>query len=237
MIPKQEQSWPGKLLSRAPSRAALRLRRAGAAVLLGATLLTACSAQDPAPTTQAPTPTPTSAPSPAATTVVPDVPIYDATVGPAPTASASPPVHLTIPDVGIDMPVDPVGVTDDGQMVIPEDANRAGWYEFGPAPSDPQGSTLVAAHVDSRQTGIGQFAKLRKIPVGSAVTVTTADGVTHDFVVASVEKVPKEGAPVGDWFDRTGTPRLVLVTCGGKWRKDIGHYADNVVVTADPSGA
>ena len=74
------------------------------------------------------------------------------------------------------MAVDPVGVRDDGEMEIPEDADRAGWYRFGPAPADPAGATVVAAHVDSVQTGIGQFARLRDVAVGAAVTVTTADG-------------------------------------------------------------
>ena len=60
-----------------------------------------------------------------------------------------PPVRLVVPDVGIDMAVDPVGVRDDGEMEIPEDADRAGWYRFGPAPADPAGATVVAAHVDS----------------------------------------------------------------------------------------
>ena len=57
------------------------------------------------------------------------------------------------------MAVDPVGVRDDGEMEIPEDADRAGWYQFGPAPADPAGATVIAAHVDSVQTGIGQFAR------------------------------------------------------------------------------
>ena len=61
------------------------------------------------------------------------------------------------------MPVDPVGVQDDGDMQIPEDANRAGWYRFGPAPADAQGATVLAAHVDSRLTGVGQFSRLRKL--------------------------------------------------------------------------
>ena len=145
-------------------------------------------------------------------------------------------MRLQIPDVGIDLPVDPVGVTADGLMEIPEDADRAGWYEFGPAPSDPAGSTVVAAHVDSRLTGIGQFARLRKVPVGSTLSLTTADGSVHTYRVSTVEKIAKDQAPVDQWFDRSGAPRLVLVTCGGAWRRDIGHYADNVVVTAEPLG-
>jgi len=230
---EQNTPWPGKADAArvAPTRAAACL------VALALTLLTACSAPaDPAPV---PTVAATATASPKTTPppVLPDVPLYDAALGaqPAP-ATAPPPVRLVVPDVGIDMAVDPVGVKDDGEMAIPEDADRAGWYEFGPTPSDPQGSTLVAAHVDSWQTGIGQFAKLRKVAVGSTLTVTTADGTAHGYRVVDVTKVAKEGAPVDQWFDRSGAPRLVLVTCGGAFRRDIGHYTDNVVVTAEPTG-
>jgi len=227
-------SWPGTAL--APSRASARVL--ATVVVLGATLgpLTACTG--PEPTSEpvvAASPSPTATPRP--TPVLPAIPVYDADLGAQGPAAATPaPVRLVVPDVGIDMPVDPVGVQDDGEMQIPEDADRAGWYEFGPAPADPAGATVMAAHVDSRQTGIGQFAKLRDVGVGATLTVTTADGSEHAYRVVGVDKVPKEGAPVDQWFDRSGAPRLVLVTCGGTFRRDIGHYTDNVVVTAEPLG-
>ncbi|WP_426593608.1 class F sortase [Cellulomonas sp. McL0617] len=227
--------WSGKVDAGrvAPTRAVARRL---VVALATAAVLAACSS-GPGPVVAAqPSATATPRPSPAtAVPVVPDVPIYDATLGPV--APPSPrPVRLDVPDVAIGMPVDPVGVLDDGEMAIPEDANRAGWYEFGPTPSDPTGSTVVAGHVDSRQTGIGQFAKLRKLGVGASITVTTEDGVKHVYAVTSVEKIAKAGAPVSQWFDRSGAPRLVLVTCGGAWNRAIGHYSDNVVVTAEPIG-
>ncbi|MBO3102448.1 class F sortase [Cellulomonas fengjieae] len=206
------------------------------AVIVLSAVLAACTT---APAT-APSPSLTSTaaePTAEPTATGPRVPVRDATLGahePAPAAPA--PVRLAVPDVGIDMAVDPVGVRDDGEMEIPEDANRAGWYRFGPAPADRAGATVVAAHVDSVQTGIGQFARLLDVAVGATVTVTTADGVAHEYRVVTVEKVPKDGAPVDQWFDRSGAPRLVLVTCGGTFRRDIGHYTDNVVVTAEPIG-
>lgn len=225
-------SSPGKAF--APSRASARVL--AAVVVLGATIgpLTACTGPEPSsgPAVAA-SPSPTATPRP--TAVVPSVPVVDATLGAA-VAATPPPVRLVVPDVGIDMAVDPVGVRDDGEMEIPEDADRAGWYRFGPAPADPAGATVVAAHVDSVQTGIGQFARLRDVAVGSTVTVTSADGSPYEYRVVSVEKVPKDGAPVDQWFDRSGAPRLVLVTCGGTFRRDIGHYTDNVVVTAEPLG-
>ena len=209
-----------------------------AVVVLGSTLgpLTACTGPAPAagPVVAASS-SPAATPRP--TAVVPDVPVHDADLAAqVPVAATPPPVRLVVPDVGIDMAVDPVGVQDDGQMQIPEDADRAGWYEFGPAPADAAGATVLAAHVDSRLTGIGPFARLREVGVGATLTVTTADGGEHGYRVVGVEKVPKDGAPVDQWFDRSGAPRLVLVTCGGTFRRDIGHYTDNVVVTAEPLG-
>ncbi len=143
-------------------------------------------------------------------------------------------MRLVVPDVSVDMAVDPVGVQEDGAMQIPEDADRAGWYRYGPAPSDAQGTTVLAAHVDSRLTGIGPFARLRELNVGSTLTVTTSDGTEHAYRVVDRQEVAKDTAPVAQWFERTGAPRLVLVTCGGAFRRDIGHYEDNIVVTAEP---
>ncbi len=221
-----------------PASALAARSRVGVAAVGGAlvaVLLAGCGASDwnaPAPNLYVP---PEPAPVATAAPVVPHVPIRDAALTAAQVPDAPPaPVRLEVPGVGIDMSVDPVGVTDAGTMELPEDADRAGWYEYGPTPSDARGSTLVAAHVDSRLTGIGPFARLREVTVGSPLTLTTADGVAHSYVVASVVKTPKDEAPVDEWFDRTGTPRLVLVTCGGQWIRAAGHYSDNVVVTASP---
>ena len=225
-------SRPGR--ASAPSRVSARVLATVAALGTATVLLTACTGPDPAPG-PAVAASPSSTATPLPTAAVPSVPVIDATLG-ATVVVTPPPVRLVVPDVGIDMAVDPVGVRDDGEMEIPEDADRAGWYQFGPAPADPAGATVVAAHVDSVQTGIGQFARLRDVPVGATVTVTSADGTPHDYRVVAVEKIAKDGAPVDQWFDRSGAPRLVLVTCGGTFRRDIGHYTDNVVVTAEPIG-
>lgn len=165
----------------------------------------------------------------------PQVPVRDARVPPV-TVPVDPPVRLEIPGLELSMPVDPAGVADDGSMEVPPDATHAGWYRFGPAPASATGTTLIAAHVDSRLTGIGPFAQLHRLRPGDAVEVATGAGGQHTYVVVDVLRVAKESAPVGTWFDRDGPPRLVLVTCGGAWRADIGHYADNVVVTAEPVG-
>jgi hypothetical protein len=154
-----------------------------------------------------------------------------------PVAPTPEPAHLTLPTLGVDLPVDPVGVEEDGQMEIPPHAERAGWYRFGPAPGDPAGAAVIAAHVDSiASEGLGPFARLRDLDPGDPVDVALADGSVVHFTVADVSQVPKTDVTWPDVFDREGPPRTVLVTCGGKWQPDVRHYSDNVIVTLEQVG-
>jgi sortase (surface protein transpeptidase) len=167
-------------------------------------------------------------------TAVPVVPRRDS----SPQAQAGspevpPPARLEVPDVGLDMPVLPMGVDDSGAMALPADTADAGWYRFGPAPREA-GTTVIAAHVDSRIHGLGAFARLRDVPENAAVTVTTADGTRRTYRVERIERTPKTEVPLELLFDRGGPERLVLVTCGGRFDRGTGHYVDNVLVTALP---
>ncbi|MCV2392934.1 class F sortase [Actinotalea sp. M2MS4P-6] len=164
-----------------------------------------------------------------------DVPVQDASLDALPAQAPSAPVHLTLPTLGVDLPVDPVGVADDGQMEIPPHAERAGWYRFGPAPGAPEGTAIIAAHVDSIvSAGLGPFARLRDLASGDQVAVDLADGSTLAYRVDDVTAVPKTDVVWPDVFVRDGPARLVLVTCGGRWQPDVRHYADNVIVYLTP---
>lgn len=154
----------------------------------------------------------------------------------APTAATvePPPVRLRVPTLGIDAPVDPVGVRDDGQMALPDDVDRVGWYRFGPVPGS-SGSAVLAGHVDDRDQGLGELAPLRAADVDAEVVVTDAAGTTSRWRVVSREQVDKQALPLDRLFAREGPPRLVLVTCGGDFLPEYGSYESNVVVVAEPS--
>jgi LPXTG-site transpeptidase (sortase) family protein len=165
---------------------------------------------------------------------LPEVPRQNAGLDAQPeTPHTSPPADLRVADVRLDMRVLPMGVDAAGAMDLPADTAEAGWYRFGPAPGEA-GTTVLAAHVDSLVTGLGAFARLRDVPVGAAVTVTTADGAAHGYRVTDVERTPKTEVPLDLLFQRSGDERLVLVTCGGEFDRRTGHYRDNVIVTAIP---
>jgi LPXTG-site transpeptidase (sortase) family protein len=188
-------------------------------------LLAGCSA---APAGQpAPTPEPTQAQS-----VVPDIPIVsgDRQVVRQP----RPPVDVSVPAAEIQVPVVPVGVLPDGFMELPADVAVAGWYRFGPDPLSGAGTTVIAAHVDSARYGLGPFARLEGLPAGTEIVVTVDSGAQVRYVIESVTSVLKREVPLGEIFERDGSERLVLITCGGQFDREHFRYSDNVIVVATP---
>jgi hypothetical protein len=175
-----------------------------------------------------PAPTPTPAPAPDAAPQVVARPAVPAAPeqGPAP-------VRLVVPARGVDTVVDPVGVGPDGQMALPDDVDRVGWYRFGPAPGD-DGSAVLAGHVDDAEQGLGALAPLRDAAVGDDVVVTDAAGTESRWRVVSRELLQKQALPLDRLFAREGPPRLTLITCGGPFLAEFGSYRDNVVVVAEP---
>lgn len=202
------------------------------AIALTAILLSGCSSPAPPATAVAPapsvTPTPTARPTAAVT-----VPMAAATLAPA--AAADPPTRVGIAAIGIDVPIVPVGVEPDGLMELNPDPAIAGWYRYGAEPSTGQGNTVIAAHIDSPDYPIGPFASLRDVPAGSEVLLSTASGGTLRYAVESITYYPKAELPTASLFERTGAPALVLITCGGDFDSDTGHYSDNVVMIARPA--
>jgi hypothetical protein len=153
--------------------------------------------------------------------------------GPATAEQRFAPVRLVVPALGVDTTVDPVGVEPDGQMTIPAEVDRVGWYRFGPAPG-AAGSAVIAGHVDDREQGLGAMAPLREAEVGGEVVVTDAAGTVQRWQVVSREIIQKQVLPLDRLFARDGPPRLTLITCGGPFLPEFGSYRDNVVVVAQP---
>lgn len=222
----------------APGAGRRRRPRAAVVAILALGLLAACgTASDDAAPARLPAtsaaPAPQAEPEPDAD--LPDIPVTKADLPQA--QQVVPPTGLAIDALGISLPVESVGVRDDGQMEIPPAAEVAGWYRFGAAPGDAEGTVVIAAHVDSVASArLGPFARLGDLAVGDAVRVTTADGATVTYAVTGRSSVAKPEVPWGQIFTRDGGHRLVLVTCGGVWHEDRRSYSDNVIVTAEPIG-
>ena len=144
------------------------------------------------------------------------------------------PAKLTSKDLDLSVAVTPVGVTKDGEMELPETVKQVGWYRFGALPSSSAGTTVLAAHVDTRAEGLGPFSHLREAKKGDEVTIVDEAGRERRYRVAAVTSLAKKKIDWDQVFDRRGNPRLVMVTCGGAYDQDSG-YRDNVLVTAFPA--
>nr|WP_202886332.1 class F sortase [Kribbella sandramycini] len=144
------------------------------------------------------------------------------------------PTAVVLPG-GAHAPVLPAG-TKDGQLQVPSGARRVGWWDGGAQAGDPFGSIVLAGHVDTKEEGLGFFARLRKVEPGERVTLTAADR-RATYRITTVRSVPKDAlATRSGAFDQTGDHRLVLITCTGPYDAAAGGYADNLVVTATAEG-
>jgi hypothetical protein len=81
---------------------------------------------------------------------------------------------------------------------------------------------------------VGTLARLPALHVGDRLSVTRADGTVVAYAVTGRRHVPKASLDELGVFATTGAPRLILVTCGGRYDAARHSYADNVVVQARP---
>lgn len=146
----------------------------------------------------------------------------------------SPPDRVRIPALSVDAPVSPVGIAGDGEVEVPADVTTVGWYRFGPAPGQP-GSSVLVGHVDDYRQGVGALARIGDLNPGDAVEVADENGTVSTFTVVAREQWNKADTPLDRLFDRGGSARLVLLTCGGDFDDARLEYTDNIAVTAVPS--
>lgn len=157
----------------------------------------------------------------------------DATELPRPDRTPRP-VELRIPAIDVRVAVDVVGLDAAGQVDVPVDVARSGWYRFSAKPGSGEGSTVIVGHVDGVDQGAGAFYDLRSLNPGDTVTVTRADDRQVTYEVVARERFDKDRVPLRELFSRSGPERLTLITCGGPFDPASLEYTDNIVVTAVP---
>jgi sortase (surface protein transpeptidase) len=145
------------------------------------------------------------------------------------------PLQLSIPAIGVDTPVVKLELNPDGTLQVPTDFSVAGWYSLGPSPGEP-GPAIIAGHVDSKR-GPAVFYRLGELAPGSVVRVTLADRTEAVFRVYAVREFAKSAFPTSLVYAPTRGAELRLITCGGAFDRQTGHYVDNIVVFARYAGA
>ncbi|HVE63061.1 MAG TPA: class F sortase [Mycobacteriales bacterium] len=152
---------------------------------------------------------------------------------PASTSAApavSQPVRLRIPTIGVDAPVQPLGLRADGSLEVPTGRREVGWFTGAARPGE-RGPAVLAGHA-SLASGRAVFWRLRDVAPGVAIEVRGADGSAVRFRVTRVEQHPKDAFPTSAVYGATTGSELRLITCGGAVDPATRRYLDNVVLYA-----
>lgn len=145
----------------------------------------------------------------------------------------SPPVRLRIPALGIDTPVNPIGLNPDGTLAVPQPGphlNQAAWFKNSPTPGQP-GASIIEGHVDSVE-GESVFWKLGSIKLGDQIIVDRTDGTRLVFTVKAVRDYSKSRFPtMAVYGGNLSQPTLRLITCSD-FDPAIHHHTGDEVVYA-----
>jgi len=139
--------------------------------------------------------------------------------------------RLVIASIGVDAPIEPVGLDAQQAMAGPSRLDNVGWFSRGPAPGEG-GDAVIDGHYGLPSTP-AVFRHLDQLRPGDTMQVIWPDGRQLQFRVATAALLPANSPPPADVFSRSGPPRLSLVTCAGTWEQGQRTYSERLIVTAD----
>jgi LPXTG-site transpeptidase (sortase) family protein len=139
--------------------------------------------------------------------------------------------HLLIPTIGVDAPVEPVGVLPGGELNVPQKNQwtGVGWYKDGPMPGQ-SGSAIIDGHLD-RPGGVpAVFWRLHQLRRGDKVMIVGTQGQMRSFQVMQLQTYRPDAAPLEKIYGDTSGAYLNLITCAGRWISSRHQTAERLVV-------
>ncbi len=142
------------------------------------------------------------------------------------------PARLRIPKIGVDAPVEYVGLALDGAMDTPSNLDDVAWLKLGQRPGEI-GNAVFAGHYGRKNGKASVFDNLYKLRKGDRLYIEDDKGVSVSFgVQGSLRYGASENA--ADVFGSSdGKAHLNLITCEGVWNPVSKSYPKRLVVFAD----
>ncbi|MGK2965346.1 MAG: class F sortase [Tepidiformaceae bacterium] len=150
-----------------------------------------------------------------------------------------------IPKLGVDTPVEVLGVNAENYLDTPANPLNAGWYGNGLSDVPGwNGNAVFSAHYNQLLGGTWHDAPFRHISTlqqGDEVVVVMADGSVYRYRVLTYTRYEEASFPTGELLDGQGKPAdaewITLITCGGRTSEldanGVGSFLDRDVVIAE----
>jgi len=139
--------------------------------------------------------------------------------------------RLVIPTIGVDAPIESVGLDAQNAMAAPSRLDNVGWFSRGSAPGEP-GDAVIDGHYGLPLTP-AVFRHLDQLRPGDIMQVIWPDGRRLQFRIATAAVLPANSPPPADVFSRSGPARVSLITCAGTWEQGQRTYSERLIVTAE----
>ena len=216
-------------------------RRTGLVLVAGLALAgAACVAQEPSVESEAVRQTPAATASPGAA----EAPTATPTAEPTPYDGEL--VTMRIPSLGVEAPIEAIGLIEEiNQLDVPAPRN-VGWYHIFDKPGFGT-SSLFSAHKDWHPDIRGPFYALTELEAGDLVIVVMDDGREYVYEVFLQRRYEASAVPLGDLIRSheaedpdlrrpAGEEWVTLITCGGDFipteESGAGYYVHRDVVIA-----
>ncbi|MDD2916638.1 MAG: class F sortase [Candidatus Gracilibacteria bacterium] len=142
------------------------------------------------------------------------------------------PARLIISKIGVNIPIEHVGLTKEGAMGVPKNFIHTAWFELGPHPGDV-GSAVIDGHFGFIKKEPGAFNDLHHLRKGDMLSVQDEQGMTISFVVRE-SRIYQQDEDVPEVFESSdGKAHLNLITCQGIWNESKKSYPERLVVFTD----
>ena len=143
------------------------------------------------------------------------------------------PRYLRIPDLGVVARIKHTGIDKDGAVDAPSNINDVSWFNGSARPGNPNGSSLLLGHV-SGWTAPGVFKKINQLKAGMRFEVEKGSGQKLTYEVVRGESIPLDKIDMAKILasDVSGEHDLKLMTCSGRYNKELDHYEERYVVYA-----
>lgn len=143
------------------------------------------------------------------------------------------PVLLLIPKINLNISLESVGLTPEGNLGVAKDHKQGAWFDLGPRPGD-SGSAVITGHFGYWKNGdAGIFNNLSKLKPGDKLYIKDDTGAMVSFVVRESRKYDPKADALEVFNSSDDKSHLNLITCEGLWNSVSKSYSKRLVVFAD----